>query len=112
MTHFSLHDALPISGARQVASLVFCDQAGSLCIRLQRENRECSRKLAELLSRPGTAPRATAAPWNWSSTCRTASWIPGAATVPSVAARSEEHTSELQSLMRISYAVFCLTKNK
>src|SRR3546814_5025307 len=27
-------------------------------------------------------------------------------------ARSEEHTSELQSLMRISYAVFCLTKKK
>src|SRR3546814_5177748 len=26
--------------------------------------------------------------------------------------RSEEHTSELQSLMRISYAVFCLQKNK
>src|SRR3546814_1419199 len=26
--------------------------------------------------------------------------------------RSEEHTSELQSLMRISYAVFCLKKNK
>src|SRR3546814_4001464 len=29
-------------------------------------------------------------------------------TVPDVDARSEEHTSELQSLMRISYAVFCL----
>src|SRR3546814_9701449 len=28
------------------------------------------------------------------------------------ARRSEEHTSELQSLMRISYAVFCLKKNK
>src|SRR3546814_9160818 len=28
------------------------------------------------------------------------------------AMRSEEHTSELQSLMRNSYAVFCLTKNK
>src|SRR3546814_7736061 len=27
-------------------------------------------------------------------------------------ARSEEHTSELQSLMRISYAVFCLKKTK
>src|SRR3546814_6046051 len=27
------------------------------------------------------------------------------------ALRSEEHTSELQSLMRISYAVFCLKKN-
>src|SRR3546814_1254953 len=26
--------------------------------------------------------------------------------------RSDEHTSELQSLMRISYAVFCLKKNK
>src|SRR3546814_6561242 len=26
--------------------------------------------------------------------------------------RSEEHTSELQSLMRISYAVFCLTQKK
>src|SRR3546814_1529663 len=28
-----------------------------------------------------------------------------------VLTRSEEHTSELQSLMRISYAVFCLKKN-
>src|SRR3546814_4436834 len=31
------------------------------------------------------------------------------AAIPS---RSEEHTSELQSLMRISYAVFCLKKKK
>src|SRR3546814_1048362 len=30
----------------------------------------------------------------------------------SVTSRSEEHTSELQSLMRISYAVFCLKKKK
>src|SRR3546814_5016951 len=30
---------------------------------------------------------------------------------PLDAMRSEEHTSELQSLMRISYAVFCLKKN-
>src|SRR3546814_5653143 len=29
---------------------------------------------------------------------------------PAEALRSEEHTSELQSLMRISYAVFCLKK--
>src|SRR3546814_3151065 len=29
-----------------------------------------------------------------------------------VSSRSEEHTSELQSLMRISYAVFCLKKKK
>src|SRR3546814_5513846 len=37
---------------------------------------------------------------------------PDAATSASCAARSEEHTSELQSLMRISYAVFCLKKKK
>src|SRR3546814_3666844 len=30
----------------------------------------------------------------------------------SITVRSEEHTSELQSLMRISYAVFCLKKKK
>src|SRR3546814_7156337 len=34
------------------------------------------------------------------------------ATRPSTDDRSEEHTSELQSLMRISYAVFCLKKKK
>src|SRR3546814_4189441 len=33
-------------------------------------------------------------------------------TIIGVALRSEEHTSELQSLMRISYAVFCLKKKK
>src|SRR3546814_2836556 len=32
--------------------------------------------------------------------------------VVDLARRSEEHTSELQSLMRISYAVFCLKKKK
>src|SRR3546814_18265772 len=31
--------------------------------------------------------------------------------LPAVVRRSEEHTSELQSLMRISYAVLCLKKN-
>src|SRR3546814_9486915 len=35
-----------------------------------------------------------------------------AATRSSSSYRSEEHTSELQSLMRISYAVFCLKKTK
>src|SRR3546814_20980083 len=32
--------------------------------------------------------------------------------IASLLIRSEEHTSELQSLMRISYAVFCLKKKK
>src|SRR3546814_2047809 len=35
-----------------------------------------------------------------------------AAPLGDVIVRSEEHTSELQSLMRISYAVFCLKKKK
>src|SRR3546814_1533219 len=36
----------------------------------------------------------------------------GSRPVVRLAGRSEEHTSELQSLMRISYAVFCLKKKK
>src|SRR3546814_3715624 len=44
--------------------------------------------------RPGASTRA----------CRSPISMPGP--------RSEEHTSELQSLMRISYAVFCLKKKK
>src|SRR3546814_6550445 len=38
--------------------------------------------------------------------------LPTALFGTAIALRSEEHTSELQSLMRISYAVFCLEKNK
>src|SRR3546814_1940315 len=38
---------------------------------------------------------------------------PGSSPMPTrIECRSEEHTSELQSLMRISYAVFCLKKKK
>src|SRR3546814_4116317 len=49
------------------------------------------------------------APLRSTSTARRRS-APGHCLSP--APRSEEHTSELQSLMRISYAVFCLKKNK
>src|SRR3546814_4796372 len=38
----------------------------------------------------------------------TADWMP----ISEARKRSEEHTSELQSIMRISYAVFCLKKKK
>src|SRR3546814_10491730 len=41
-------------------------------------------------------------PWAGDGATALAEWTP----------RSEEHTSELQSLMRISYAVFCLKKKK
>src|SRR3546814_2517117 len=39
-------------------------------------------------------------------------WASAAAAERRADPRSEEHTSELQSLMRISYAVFCLKKKK
>src|SRR3546814_2732656 len=48
--------------------------------------------------------RPTAKPFT--SGCAAATWNEAT----SSASRSEEHTSELQSLMRISYAVFCLKK--
>src|SRR3546814_5992405 len=46
---------------------------------------------------------------NTSMTCRVSSQRPNPAAL-ACARRSEEHTSELQSLMRLSYAVFCLKK--
>src|SRR3546814_5090847 len=39
-------------------------------------------------------------------------WVMAPVIAAAVTGRSEEHTSELQSLMRNSYAVFCLKKNK
>src|SRR3546814_4748933 len=45
--------------------------------------------------------------FSWMLRHRWPRWL---AIVVSVIGRSEEHTSELQSLMRISYAVFCLKK--
>src|SRR3546814_6384848 len=51
-------------------------------------------------------------------TCDSLDVLPGTFTLPEDVRegdwieRSEEHTSELQSLMRISYAVFCLKKKK
>src|SRR3546814_5811302 len=51
----------------------------------------------------GRAPTAAAKPVNGPALYET---------VGRIEQRSEEHTSELQSLMRISYAVFCLKKKK
>src|SRR3546814_10008608 len=64
---------------------------------------------------PQAAAAATAGGLPWESTFQT---VANSMTGPVVqygsvgAIRSEEHTSELQSLMRISYAVFCLKKTK
>src|SRR3546814_5052705 len=55
--------------------------------------------------RAGLARRPSSARFIWPMPC-------SAEMEPPAATRSEEHTSELQSLMRISYAVFCLKKKK
>src|SRR3546814_2564406 len=68
-------------------------------------------------------PRLARAPMYWSRSLNdsdivrapdfTDSVPPGdTAAIATTCSRSEEHTSELQSLMRISYAVFCLKKKK
>src|SRR3546814_4438724 len=59
----------------------------------------------------------TAGCGNWCGGCAENRWLPGKTrsfdlTRGQRLYRSEEHTSELQSLMRISYAVFCLKKKK
>src|SRR3546814_6604632 len=59
------------------------------------------------LRRRGALRMTRRKPWNASNTA------PASADGrTSTGIRSEEHTSELQSLMRISYAVFCLKKKK
>src|SRR3546814_5432930 len=60
-------------------------------------------------SSPGCAPSMTAGSSPSSAPCPT---LPSDAHSCGTCRRSEEHTSELQSLMRISYAVFCLKKKK
>src|SRR3546814_20368811 len=48
----------------------------------------------------------------WAASLTTAAIISLDRSLAMTSARSEEHTSELQSLMRISYAAFCLKKKK
>src|SRR3546814_5018791 len=88
----SLHDALPIyvlkealeNNVKKIAEL-------ELKVRLTQE--DARQSLAALERKLTAATQSEAA-------------------AQANAARSEEHTSELQSLMRISYAVFCLKKKK
>src|SRR3546814_5769333 len=80
----SLHDALPICMA---------GHRGAIC--------------SARATFSSSTRRAWSAPARWSAYCP---MRPTPAPRSCWSARSEEHTSELQSLMRISYAVFCLKK--
>src|SRR3546814_7945176 len=59
----------------------------------------------------GKAPAVSRCPFSLSSDLVAGFWLINAKSLDEAIDRSEEHTSELQSLMRISYAVFCLKKN-
>src|SRR3546814_19171528 len=85
----SLHDALPI--ASQASS---SRRAAAMCKSRKRalNARSKAASFRNQLSGPASRQKSI--------------------TVPDSSERSEEHTSELQSLMRISYAVFCLKKKK
>src|SRR3546814_10342377 len=72
---------------------------GSVVSKPGQESRRCHRTLAGADPQRHTAPGAVQT--HASDTV---------VATPTDTARSEEHTSELQSLMRISYAVFCLKK--
>src|SRR3546814_3947057 len=86
-------------------------------LRLNESLRRLPTNTATLVLAMGTAPsregvpRLSAPVRKWrvkdGRDCSARDAVPAQA---SVSARSEEHTSELQSLMRISYAVFCLKK--
>src|SRR3546814_9239026 len=74
-----------LENARRIAIAERRDEI-ALHLRLAGEKRLIDRGIVETRHRPGVEPER--------------------------ARRSEEHTSELQSLMRISYAVFCLKKKR
>src|SRR3546814_3340504 len=91
----ALHDALPISGSRlQKAAQVLLGPGAhrAAARRVHSAHRRWVRQRCGVACDPAPAHRIVE---------RLAQH-----------ARSEEHTSELQSLMRISYAVFCLKKKK
>src|SRR3546814_6525836 len=98
----SLHDALPISVV--LALLVF---AAWWWLRARRRRAAIVRLFDERLHAANTPVERVAA---MSELLRRAARRRDPAADRLQGDRSEEHTSELQSLMRISYAVFCLNK--
>src|SRR3546814_4189572 len=85
----SRHGCLPSRGA--------CPGRGAAVSEARAQTRPCRLAVIARWEMPASAQRPRVGP---------------AGAIPGKLARSEEHTSELQSLMRISYAVFCLKKKK
>src|SRR3546814_3341746 len=106
--------ALPISGdvldARSLLPRPVTSWESSSCIAGSGSGCWVAGKSGSIPSRNGCAGGGVPGPLgNWRSSRNNDGKRRSGACWPS---RSEEHTSELQSLMRISYAVFCLKKKK
>src|SRR3546814_8283980 len=94
----SLHDALPIWFTANVG-----DRAQVYAIANYYQTKSFASFTPLGFNGSPTPPNNGAAPYNV--------LLPVYVCADGVGTRSEEHTSELQSLMRTSYAVFCLKKN-
>src|SRR3546814_2049125 len=77
-----------------------------------RSDRRTSMNMVMALATPLTMVTRTQKPTSRVRRQRSGKVWDGDTCIPTFYGRSEEHTSELQSLMRISYAVFCLKKKK
>src|SRR3546814_1044542 len=88
-------------------------QSSSIGDAVDRITPESMKPLAIALGDPaGIGPEIVAKAWSQRKQRRLAPFFAVGDPRSVKAVRSEEHTSELQSLMRISYAVFCLKKKK
>src|SRR3546814_10383277 len=101
---------------KAVAAIIFAGVLDGLDGRIARLLKGESRCGAELDSLSdviafGVAPALVIYLWSLQAMPKLG-WIIALAHAVCCALRSEEHTSELQSLMRISYAVFCLKKKR
>src|SRR3546814_4778080 len=80
-----------------------------------RRSKRCSRRVRDIAPfvPPGSRKeRACPQEKRLEAGCAPSSLVSGRSGQSNARSRSEEHTSELQSLMRISYAVFCLKKKQ
>src|SRR3546814_3231232 len=104
--------ALPAQGGRHRGG---CDLAGGRAFRprLARATRRAARTGRRAQDAARRRAEARAGTLRQPARLESARQAPAALAVPpgrALPGRSEEHTSELQSLMRISYTVFCLAK--
>src|SRR3546814_4890250 len=94
-------DARPCDGKHVIATILGDDQTMPLC--------ECERRTPEACFHDQCDCGASGCDCD-SAGCSACPGGTASGAFSCADARSEEHTSELQSLMRISYAVFCLKK--